>query len=186
MLRLRNIVWATLLIAVLFATGAMFRTSVAQKASVPKVQNKLELGEVQVKQLLLLMDTDQNGKISKQEYMSFMEARVRQIGQEQKRRSGRYRTKAIQLQRRATLPPHTWGSNARLAVSRRVITQHGLIVYQRFAVIAAAYLRISYTSLSARLSSPSETKEFAKTPPCALCTSCAVACCVFGAPFRRH
>ena len=74
MLRLRNIVWATLLIALLVATGAMFRTSVAQKASVPKVQNKLELGEVQVKQLLLLMDTDQNGKISKQEYMSFMEA----------------------------------------------------------------------------------------------------------------
>ena len=74
MLRLRNIVWATLLIAVLFAIGAILRTSVAQKASVPKVQNKLEIGEVQVKQLLLLMDTDQNGKISKQEYMSFMEA----------------------------------------------------------------------------------------------------------------
>jgi Ca2+-binding EF-hand superfamily protein len=36
--------------------------------------DKLALGEEEVKQLLLLMDTDKNGKISKQEYMDFMEA----------------------------------------------------------------------------------------------------------------
>jgi len=45
-----------------------------QKAAVPKPQDKVALGEPEVKQLLLLMDTDKNGKISKQEYMSFMEA----------------------------------------------------------------------------------------------------------------
>jgi Ca2+-binding EF-hand superfamily protein len=31
-------------------------------------------GEREAKKLLLLMDTDQSGKVSKQEFMSFMEA----------------------------------------------------------------------------------------------------------------
>jgi hypothetical protein len=49
-------------------------TAAAQKASVPKPQDKLALAEDEVKQLLLLMDTDKNGKISKQEWMRFMKA----------------------------------------------------------------------------------------------------------------
>jgi Ca2+-binding EF-hand superfamily protein len=48
-------------------------TAAPQKAS-PKPQDKLALGLDEVKQLLLLMDTDKNGKISKQEYMAFMAA----------------------------------------------------------------------------------------------------------------
>ena len=63
-----------MLIAVVVATGAMLGSAVAQKASVPKPETKLEIGEAQIKELLLLMDTDRNGKISKQEYMNFMEA----------------------------------------------------------------------------------------------------------------
>jgi hypothetical protein len=56
---------------VLFAVGGVF----AQRASVPKPSpDKLELGEKEVKQLLLLMDTDKNGKVSKAEWMSFMSA----------------------------------------------------------------------------------------------------------------
>ena len=39
-----------------------------------KPKDKILLGEKDVKELLLLMDTDQNGKISKAEYMHFMEA----------------------------------------------------------------------------------------------------------------
>jgi len=74
MSRLRNLVWVIALIAVLAATGTMLWTSVAQKASVPKPPDKLALGEEQVRQLLLLMDTNKNGKVSKQEYMAFMEA----------------------------------------------------------------------------------------------------------------
>jgi Ca2+-binding EF-hand superfamily protein len=38
------------------------------------VQRSLALGEDDVKALLLLMYTDKNGKISKQEFMRFMEA----------------------------------------------------------------------------------------------------------------
>jgi len=74
MLRLTKMVWATLLSAALLVTGAMFKTSVAQKASVPRPQDSLALGEFQVRQLLLLMSTNKNGRISKREYMNFMEA----------------------------------------------------------------------------------------------------------------
>jgi EF hand len=69
-----KILRTTLAVAVLATSGAMVGTTVAQNASVPLVQDKLAIGEPQVKQLLLLMDTDKNGKISKQEYMRFMEA----------------------------------------------------------------------------------------------------------------
>jgi Ca2+-binding EF-hand superfamily protein len=52
----------------------MLGTAHAQKAAVPKPQDKLALGDEEVRQLLLLMDTDKDGKISKQEWMKFMEA----------------------------------------------------------------------------------------------------------------
>src|SRR5580658_4237950 len=73
MLGRTNFIWILALLAVLFAAGAMLGTATAQKAT-QKPASKLALGEDQVKQLLLLMDTDKNGKISKQEYMTFMEA----------------------------------------------------------------------------------------------------------------
>src|ERR1700732_4304451 len=58
----------------MIATSAMLGTAVAQKEAAPKPQDGLAVGENEVKQLLLLMDTDDNGKISKQEWMKFMEA----------------------------------------------------------------------------------------------------------------
>lgn len=64
------------LIALLISSGV----TVAQTtASVPKPQDKLAIGENDVKQLLLLMDTNKNGKISKQEYMNFMEAEFNRL-----------------------------------------------------------------------------------------------------------
>jgi hypothetical protein len=74
-----KILRATLAVAVLIASGAMVGTAIAQKDSVPLTQDKLAIGEDQVKQLLLLMDTDQNGKISKPEYMKFMEAEFNRL-----------------------------------------------------------------------------------------------------------
>jgi EF hand len=74
MLKRTNIVGVVVLIAVVVATGAMLGNAVAQKASVPKPENKLAIGVAQIKELVLLMDTDRNGKISKQEYMTFMGA----------------------------------------------------------------------------------------------------------------
>ena len=70
---LKNIL--CLLFAVTIAPGVVPRTAVAQtKASVPKPQDKFLIAENQFKQLLLLMDVNKNGKISKAEYMGFMEA----------------------------------------------------------------------------------------------------------------
>jgi Ca2+-binding EF-hand superfamily protein len=61
--------------AVVVAVSAMPGPAIAQtKAAVPKAQDKLALGEEQAQQLLLLIDTDNKGKISKQEWMKFMEA----------------------------------------------------------------------------------------------------------------
>jgi hypothetical protein len=66
----RNIVF----VAMLAVTGTLLGTGVAQKASAPKPQDKLALAEEHAKELLLLIDTDKSGKISKQEWMKFMEA----------------------------------------------------------------------------------------------------------------
>jgi hypothetical protein len=68
---------------VLLATGLIAGSMLAQKQAVPtqaskqatvNAPSKRELRQDEVKQLLLLMDTDKNGKITKQEWMSFMEA----------------------------------------------------------------------------------------------------------------
>ena len=52
----------------LFVAATIHNVAAAQKMDkgVPKQQRALTLGEDEVKQLLLLMDTDKNGKISKQ------------------------------------------------------------------------------------------------------------------------
>ncbi len=72
--------WEVTLIICFIAAVGVFGTilspAIAQKVerSVPKQQRTQALGEDEVKQLLLLMDTDKSGKISKQEFMRFMEA----------------------------------------------------------------------------------------------------------------
>jgi len=77
MLKPKNIVW--LLFAALIAV-AVVPTAVPQtKASVPKHQDKRAMAENEFKQLLLLMDVNKDGKISKQEYMRFLEAEFDRI-----------------------------------------------------------------------------------------------------------
>jgi EF hand len=64
-----------LVITALFAAGAMAGPAIAsQKAATPRAHDKVEMGEAEAKQLLLLMDQDKDGKVSKQEFMRFMEA----------------------------------------------------------------------------------------------------------------
>ena len=74
MLNRTKIVLVTLVIAMLATTWGKAGTAVAQKAAVPKPQDKLAIGEDEAKQLLLLVDIDKKGKVSKQEWMKFMEA----------------------------------------------------------------------------------------------------------------
>ena len=68
-----------LVLSALCAIRSTRGTAFAQKASVPKTQDKVALGEEEVKRLLLLMDTDKNGKISRQEFMSFMDAEFKRL-----------------------------------------------------------------------------------------------------------
>jgi hypothetical protein len=60
-------------LAIFGAAWSASRLTAQEKETLPK-PDKLALGEDAVKQLLLLMDTDKNGKISKKEWMNFMEA----------------------------------------------------------------------------------------------------------------
>lgn len=53
-------------------SAAQDQNAASQSAS-PNTQ-KIEQGEYEAKQLVLLMDTDKNGKISRAEFMSFMAA----------------------------------------------------------------------------------------------------------------
>lgn len=74
MVKRTNLIWVIAIILVLVATGPVLRTALAQRASTPKPENTLALRQAEVKQLLLLMDTNKNGKISKKEFLNFMEA----------------------------------------------------------------------------------------------------------------
>lgn len=84
MLSRKNKVTIIAIASALLVAGGTLGTASAQKASVPKPQNNLALVEEQVKQLILLMKTDGQGKISKQEYMKFMEAEFERLDKEKK------------------------------------------------------------------------------------------------------
>ena len=64
-----------LLIALMSATGA----AVAQKVPTPAPQDKFALANEDVKELLTLMDTDKSGKVSKKEWLNFMEAEFNRL-----------------------------------------------------------------------------------------------------------
>lgn len=51
----------------------------AQKLNSSPQQDKFAAANQNVKQLLLLMDTDKSGKVSKREWMSFMEAEFNRL-----------------------------------------------------------------------------------------------------------
>ena len=72
MLRKHKFAFAGLVTTALLASGTWVGTAVAREVTAPS-QHKLAKGDTEVKHLLLLMDKDENGKISKQEFMSFME-----------------------------------------------------------------------------------------------------------------
>ena len=84
MLNRTKIVLVMLVIAMLATPWGMVGTAVAQKAGVPKPQDKLAIGEDEAKQLLLLVDTNKKGKVSKQEWMKFMEAEFDRLDKDKK------------------------------------------------------------------------------------------------------
>jgi Ca2+-binding EF-hand superfamily protein len=83
MLTRTNRLWIVVVIAVLVVTGTKLGNA-AQKASVPKPQDKLLIAEDEVKRLLPLMDTDKSGMVSRQEFMRFMEAEFERLDKNKK------------------------------------------------------------------------------------------------------
>jgi len=70
-----KIAWCAAIFLLLAAAGATIGTVIAQtRAADPKKQDILVLGQDEVAQLVLLMDGDKNGKISRKEFMDFMAA----------------------------------------------------------------------------------------------------------------
>lgn len=92
-----------LVIATIFTIvggGAAVQTAIAQKA-IPK--DKITLAEPEVKQLILLMDTDKNGRISRQEFMAFMAAEFDRLDKD---KSGELDARELaQSQLKAAKPP---------------------------------------------------------------------------------
>jgi len=85
-------VWTIISIAAMIATVSMLGNAAPQKASVPKQQDKLALGEDEVKKLVVIMAPDTNAKISKAEYMRFMEAEFERLD---KNKSGELEVKNL-------------------------------------------------------------------------------------------
>jgi hypothetical protein len=63
-----------ILLAALMATGSVIATSTLADESPGVEPRKLKSGLTQTAKLLQLMDTDKNGRVSKEEFMRFMEA----------------------------------------------------------------------------------------------------------------
>jgi len=76
--------WTIAILTVLIAAGILLTTAAAQKASVPKTQDRLAMGEEPTKQLLQVMSVNGKDTVSKQEYMRFMEAEFDRLDREKK------------------------------------------------------------------------------------------------------
>ena len=104
MFNTRNIVLGVAGVVGLLGAGLAPLVVHAQKVdkSVNKQQRTLALGEDEVKQLLLLMDADKTGKLSKQEFMNFMSAEFDRLDKD---KSGELDQKELeQSQIRASRP----------------------------------------------------------------------------------
>lgn len=75
LMRSRKLAPIALALAGLAFTGASLAEDAAQKEKDAKEKDRaLVTGFVETRELLRLMDKDQSGKVSKKEFMSFMEA----------------------------------------------------------------------------------------------------------------
>ena len=81
----RILLVASLVVALIGEGGILARTCGAQKASVPRQPDKVVMASEKVKELLALMDSDKSGKISKQQWMKFMEAEFDKLDKNERR-----------------------------------------------------------------------------------------------------
>lgn len=105
MFRERKTVGIVWLAAALFLATLTAGLAIAQKMP-PRPPDKVAIGENEVRQLLLLMDTDKNGKISKKEYMDFMEKEFDRLDKD---KSGELDVKELTQSRIRSSPPPAVG-----------------------------------------------------------------------------
>jgi hypothetical protein len=84
MLRGRKSVFVVLIVTALLAEGAAVGIALAAQKADQRITHTdkvgaIAQGEAIAKELLLLMDKDKNGKVSKQEFMNFMEAEFNRL-----------------------------------------------------------------------------------------------------------
>ena len=72
------------ILTVLVAAGILLTTAAAQKASVPRAQDRLAMGEEPAKQRLLVMTASGRDTVTKQEYMRFAEQEFDRLDNEKK------------------------------------------------------------------------------------------------------
>jgi hypothetical protein len=101
MLTRRKTVPIIVMLIVLVASGPMVRTAFTRQDAPRKPPDKLTLGQDEVRQLLLLIGPDKNGKISKGEWMKFMEAEFDRLD---KTRSGVLDLKELAQPTRRVMP----------------------------------------------------------------------------------
>jgi len=85
----------TMLLVILAVTAlfAMVGTTIAaQKEATRKAQDNVAVGEPEVKKMLPLMDQDNDGKVSKQDFMNFMEAEFDRLD---KKKEGKLEVKKL-------------------------------------------------------------------------------------------
>ena len=85
----------TMLLVILDVTAlfAMVGTTIAaQKEATRKAQDNVAVGEPEVKKMLPLMDQDNDGKVSKQDFMNFMEAEFDRLD---KKKEGKLEVKKL-------------------------------------------------------------------------------------------
>ena len=83
----RKNIWIALAIVAMVGAGTTLGTTVgtaraqstAASADSKQKEKNLSAGEVEAKRLLLLMDRDQSGKVSHQEFINFMEEEFKRL-----------------------------------------------------------------------------------------------------------
>lgn len=70
---------AAVLAVIVLATGIGVGTALAREGTSARQPDKIALGAEEVKQLVLLMDQDRDGRVSEHEFMSFMKSEFERL-----------------------------------------------------------------------------------------------------------
>lgn len=86
----------TMLVALVLLAGMLISSALSQKDGLMKRPNPIELASDDAKEILLVMDTDKEGKISKEAWMKFMSAEFDRLD---KTKTGTIDPKTLELDR---------------------------------------------------------------------------------------